>query len=59
MHFQPSLPRLPIPKLSDTCRRYLAALRPVVSEDQLEETKRLVEEFGREGGDGEGELAML
>ena len=54
LHFQPSLPRLPIPKLSDTCQRYLAALQPVVGPEQHQHTKKIVEEFGKEGGEGEG-----
>ena len=59
LHFQPSLPRLPIPKLAQTCNRYLDALRPLVGEEQYRETQRVVEEFGREGGDGDGECVVL
>ena len=54
MHFQPSLPRLPVPKLSDTGSRYLCALRPLVQDEQYQETERLVGEFVKEGGDGDG-----
>lgn len=54
LHFQPSLPRLPIPKLADTCRRYLAALQPLVPPEQYHQTKTIVEDFMREGGEGEG-----
>ena len=54
LHFQPSLPRLPIPKLQETCQRYLAALHPLVTPEQHQHTKTIVEEFGREGGEGEG-----
>ena len=53
-HFQPSLPRLPIPKLTDTCSRYLDALRPVVSSEQFSRTQSIVAEFSKEGGEGEG-----
>lgn len=53
MHFQPSLPRLPIPKLEGTCRRYLDALRPLLPPDQYQRTEKIVKEFGRSGGDGE------
>ncbi|CAG01600.1 unnamed protein product [Tetraodon nigroviridis] len=35
MHYQKSLPRLPIPKLEDTMRRFLAAQRPLLSDDQF------------------------
>ncbi|XP_076750877.1 carnitine palmitoyltransferase 2 isoform X2 [Xylocopa sonorina] len=45
MHFQPSLPRLPIPKLEDTCKRYLNAQRPLLSKDQLEKTSTYVNQF--------------
>lgn len=58
MHFQPSLPRLPIPKLEDTCRRYLDALRPLLSQDQYQRTEKIVKEFGRSGGDGEGKFLV-
>lgn len=54
LHFQPSLPRLPIPSLQDTCTRYLNALAPVTSPEQLSRTQSIVAEFGREGGEGEG-----
>ena len=59
LHFQPSLPRLKIPVLADTCQRYLDAVRPVVSSDQFRTTEAIVREFGREGGVGEGELSDL
>lgn len=45
MHFQPSLPRLPIPKLEDTCRRYLNAQKPLLSKEQLEKTMIYVNDF--------------
>uniref|UniRef100_A0A8C6S9I2 Choline/carnitine acyltransferase domain-containing protein n=1 Tax=Neogobius melanostomus TaxID=47308 RepID=A0A8C6S9I2_9GOBI len=35
MHYQKSLPRLPVPKLEDTIRRYLAAQRPLLDDDQF------------------------
>uniref|UniRef100_A0A670IA92 Choline/carnitine acyltransferase domain-containing protein n=1 Tax=Podarcis muralis TaxID=64176 RepID=A0A670IA92_PODMU len=34
-HFQPSLPRLRIPKLEDTINRYLAAQKPLLNEEQF------------------------
>ena len=56
LHFQRSLPRLPIPKLRDTCRRYLVAQRPLLEEEgeEYRHTEGIVKEFGREGGQGEG-----
>ncbi|XP_033311462.1 carnitine O-palmitoyltransferase 2, mitochondrial [Bombus bifarius] len=52
MHFQPSLPRLPIPKLEDTCRRYLNAQKPLLSKEQLEKTEIYVNEFLTKDGIG-------
>ena len=54
LHFQPSLPRLPIPKLSDTCTRYLDAVRPVTSSEVFSRTETVVTDFLRDGGEGEG-----
>ncbi|KAJ8869554.1 hypothetical protein PR048_028545 [Dryococelus australis] len=50
MHFQKSLPRLPIPKLEDTCRRYLAAQMPLLNEAELNQTKEYVARFGEVEG---------
>ncbi len=44
-HFQRSLPRLPIPKLEDTCQRYLASQRPLLTKDEYKVTEKLVEDF--------------
>ncbi|XP_028398287.1 carnitine O-palmitoyltransferase 2, mitochondrial-like [Dendronephthya gigantea] len=49
-HFQPSLPRLPIPKLEDSCRRYLDAQKVILSPEEYENTKRLVENFKQNEG---------
>ncbi|XP_035031628.2 carnitine O-palmitoyltransferase 2, mitochondrial [Hippoglossus stenolepis] len=45
MHYQKSLPRLPIPKLEDTMRRYLAAQRPLLDDDQFRTTEKLAQDF--------------
>ncbi|XP_071784291.1 carnitine O-palmitoyltransferase 2, mitochondrial-like [Asterias amurensis] len=50
MHFQNSLPRLPIPKLPDTCRRYLASQRPLLTDEQFARTKAIVDDFQRNEG---------
>lgn len=45
MHYQKSLPRLPIPKLEDTIRRYLAAQRPLLNDDQFGTTEKVAQDF--------------
>ncbi|KAI5610150.1 carnitine O-palmitoyltransferase 2, mitochondrial [Silurus asotus] len=45
MHYQKSLPRLPVPKLEDTMRRYLAAQRPLLNDEQYSKTEKLGHEF--------------
>ncbi|KAJ0060713.1 hypothetical protein NL108_017737, partial [Boleophthalmus pectinirostris] len=39
------VPRLPIPKLEDTIRRYLAAQRPLLDDDQFRNTEKIAEDF--------------
>eukprot|EP00760_Papus_ankaliazontas_P034484 PhM_4_TR7219/c0_g1_i1/m.89865/K08766/CPT2; carnitine O-palmitoyltransferase 2 len=43
--FQKSLMRLPIPKLEDTCRRYLETVRPLVPPTSFERTEKITKEF--------------
>lgn len=45
LHFQRSLPRLPIPALEKTCERYLNAQKPLLSESEFSKTSKLVQEF--------------
>ncbi|KAM4629052.1 carnitine O-palmitoyltransferase 2, mitochondrial [Polymixia lowei] len=45
MHYQKSLPRLPVPKLEDTITRYLAAQRPLLDDDQFRTTEKLAQDF--------------
>ncbi|KAL6440997.1 hypothetical protein ACFW04_003402 [Cataglyphis niger] len=45
LHFQASLPRLPIPKLEDTCKRYLNAQKPLLNDEELQYTSSCVSKF--------------
>ncbi|XP_027023254.2 carnitine O-palmitoyltransferase 2, mitochondrial [Tachysurus fulvidraco] len=45
MHYQKSLPRLPVPKLEDTIQRYLAAQKPLLNPEQYSKTEKLAREF--------------
>ncbi|ERL94621.1 hypothetical protein D910_11897 [Dendroctonus ponderosae] len=45
MHFQYSLPHLPIPKLDLTCERYLAAQRPLLIDEAYRKAESTVNHF--------------
>ncbi|KAL1978885.1 hypothetical protein VTN31DRAFT_1744 [Thermomyces dupontii] len=47
---QDSLPKLPIPDLESTCRKYLEALYPLQTPREHEETKAAVQDFLRTDG---------
>jgi len=47
------LPKLPIPELTETLDKYLLCIRPIVSSDQYDRTRQLVDEFQKPGGTGE------
>ncbi|KOC13145.1 carnitine acetyl transferase [Aspergillus flavus AF70] len=53
LRFEDSLPRLPVPTLEETARRYLKSVHAVVSEAEYENTKKAVEAFVRPGGEGQ------
>uniref|UniRef100_A0AAX7VDI7 Carnitine O-acetyltransferase n=1 Tax=Astatotilapia calliptera TaxID=8154 RepID=A0AAX7VDI7_ASTCA len=46
------LPKLPVPPLNQTCERYLAALEPLISDEEMDHTRKVVQEFLK-GGVGE------
>lgn len=43
--YQSALPRLPVPALKDTCRRYLESVRPLLDDEQYQEISHLVQAF--------------
>lgn len=49
LHFQRSLPRLPIPKLEMTCTRFLNALRPISNDAAFDEITKIVKQFSTTG----------
>lgn len=45
-HYQTSLPQLPIPRLEDSCHRYLNAVKPLIADDdQFTKTVDIVGSF--------------
>ncbi|KAK8119039.1 carnitine o-acetyltransferase [Apiospora kogelbergensis] len=52
LRFQDSLPRLPVPTLEETSARYLKSLKPLLSSDELANSKKAIEEFVKAGGVG-------
>ncbi|XP_015259705.1 PREDICTED: carnitine O-palmitoyltransferase 1, liver isoform isoform X2 [Cyprinodon variegatus] len=48
--FQNSLPRLPVPSVKDTCRRYLESVRPLMDDEQFERMKALSKDFEKNLG---------
>ncbi|MGH1419729.1 MAG: choline/carnitine O-acyltransferase [Hyphomicrobiaceae bacterium] len=50
---QHELPRIPVPKLSDTASRFLQWCQPLLTEDEYSQTRDSLEQFVRPGGPGE------
>ncbi|KAM8891226.1 carnitine O-palmitoyltransferase 1, liver isoform 1-T1 [Spinachia spinachia] len=48
--FQNSLPRLPVPSIKDTCRRYLESVRPLMEDEQYERMEGLTKDFEKNLG---------
>ena len=48
-YFQKSLPRLPIPKMEKTLERYLAAQRPLLSDEEYRFTEAACKKFVKSG----------
>lgn len=51
--YQKSLPKLPVPSLSETFEKYLKSVRPLVNDEEFENTKKVVADFLKPGGIGE------
>ena len=48
-----SLPRLPVPPLQQTMEKYLLSVKPLLTEEEFECTKEVVQEFRKPDGVGE------
>ncbi|KAL8949779.1 MAG: hypothetical protein Q9222_004141 [Ikaeria aurantiellina] len=52
LRFEESLPRLPIPTLEETSKRYLKSVHPLLSQAEFESTQKAVQDFVRPSGVG-------
>ena len=50
---QKPLKKLPVPDLKFTCQNYLLSAQPIISEEQYDVTKSIVDKFVEPGGEGE------
>jgi len=53
LRFEDSLPRLPVPTLEETAKRYLKSVHPLLSKTEYEATTKAVNDFIAPGGPGE------
>ena len=53
LRFEESLPKLPVPTLQETAKRYLKSVHPLLSRQEYAATQRAVEDFIKPGGQGE------
>ncbi|KAI4654907.1 uncharacterized protein J4E78_007086 [Alternaria triticimaculans] len=53
LRFEDSLPRLPVPTLEETAKRYLKSVHPLLSQNEFDATTKAVNEFVAPGGPGE------
>lgn len=47
-----NLPKLPVPKLSQTIEKYIKSAAPFLNQKELDNTERLLNDFGSESGVG-------
>lgn len=43
--YQRSLPRLPVPRLEDTCKRYLLSVKALLNDEEYKEMEQLIKDF--------------
>lgn len=53
LRFEDSLPRLPVPTLEETSKRYLRSVHPLLNKSEFAKTKEIVEIFIQPGGIGQ------
>ena len=52
LRFEENLPRLPVPTLEETSKRYLKSVRALLSDTEYQRTQKAVEEFVSPSGLG-------
>lgn len=53
LRFEDSLPRLPVPTLEETAKRYLKSVHPLLSNSEFENTEKAVKDFIQPGSIGQ------
>lgn len=53
LRFEDSLPRLPVPTLEETSKRYLRSVQPLLNKAEFESTKKAVDAFVKPGSIGQ------
>lgn len=53
LRFEDSLPRLPVPSLDETAKRYLKSVHPLLTAQEYQSTEAAVAKFIQPGGQGE------
>ncbi|WEW57187.1 Carnitine O-acetyltransferase mitochondrial [Emydomyces testavorans] len=53
LRFEDSLPKLPVPTLDETGKRYLKTLHPLLSPEEFKRSQKAVADFVKPGGEGE------
>jgi carnitine O-acetyltransferase len=53
LRYEDSLPKLPVPPLQETAKRYIKSLHPLLSKAEFDASTKAVNEFIKPGGQGE------